>query len=118
MKAIDFVVFGGTGDLSMRKLMPALFYLLKAGHFPKNSRILAVSCNEVTQNDFNQHVKNHLQKALPNEDFESDLWQAFKAILRIITLEVSDLQSWNIVQKTLTPSGLRDTIFYLAPPLI
>ena len=39
----DYVVFGGTGDLARRKLLPALYYRLKDGQIPDGSRIIGVS---------------------------------------------------------------------------
>ena len=39
----DFVVFGGTGDLAMRKLLPALWHRDREGQLPEHARIIAVS---------------------------------------------------------------------------
>ena len=38
-----FAVFGGTGDLMGRKLLPALYSLTRTGHWPPGSRILGVA---------------------------------------------------------------------------
>ena len=39
----DLVIFGGTGDLAQRKLLPALFHRDRDGQFSDDSRIFAVS---------------------------------------------------------------------------
>ena len=39
----DMVVFGGTGDLAMRKLLPALYYLHRDGHLHEGTRIYALA---------------------------------------------------------------------------
>ena len=41
--SFDLVLFGGTGDLTWRKLMPALFQAFRHGKLPPNGRILAVA---------------------------------------------------------------------------
>ena len=37
----DFVVFGGTGDLAVRKLLPALYLRDRDGQLPAETRILS-----------------------------------------------------------------------------
>jgi glucose-6-phosphate 1-dehydrogenase len=39
---LDLVLFGGTGDLALRKRLPALFRRYLAGQFPSRARILGV----------------------------------------------------------------------------
>jgi glucose-6-phosphate 1-dehydrogenase len=41
--SFDLVFFGGTGDLTWRKLMPALFQAFRHGKLPQGGRILAVA---------------------------------------------------------------------------
>ena len=41
--SFDLVLFGGTGDLTWRKLMPALFQAFRHGKLPEGGRILAVA---------------------------------------------------------------------------
>ena len=47
--AFDLVLFGGTGDLTWRKLMPALFQAWRHGKLPEGGRILAVSRQDLTR---------------------------------------------------------------------
>ena len=44
--SFDLVFFGGTGDLTWRKLMPALFQAFRHGKLPPGGRILAVARDE------------------------------------------------------------------------
>src|ERR1700712_730950 len=44
--SFDLVFFGGTGDLTWRKLMPALFQAFRHGKLPAHGRILAVARDE------------------------------------------------------------------------
>ena len=50
--SFDLVLFGGTGDLTWRKLMPALFQAFRHGKLPPNGRILAVARDEQTDEHY------------------------------------------------------------------
>ena len=45
--ACDFTVFGGTGDLALRKLLPALYHRDLEGQLPADYRILGVSISDL-----------------------------------------------------------------------
>ncbi|MFY7857181.1 MAG: glucose-6-phosphate dehydrogenase, partial [Rubrivivax sp.] len=49
--SFDLVLFGGTGDLTWRKLMPALFQAFRHGKLPAGGRILAVARDERSDDD-------------------------------------------------------------------
>lgn len=75
-----FTIFGGTGDLTYRKLLPAFYNLLSTNQLPKNSKIVIVGRRDYTQKDylelilpwvkqfarlpFDQDTFNHLSKHL------------------------------------------------------
>ncbi|MBR6877389.1 MAG: glucose-6-phosphate dehydrogenase, partial [Neisseriaceae bacterium] len=48
----DMVIFGATGDLAMRKLLPNLYQAHAAGLLHKQGRILAVSRSQVSRDEF------------------------------------------------------------------
>ena len=43
VEAFDLVIFGGTGDLALRKLLPALFHRYADGQIPAGSRVIGVA---------------------------------------------------------------------------
>ena len=45
--SFDLVLFGGTGDLAWRKLMPALFQAFRHGTLPSNGRIIGVGRDDL-----------------------------------------------------------------------
>ena len=46
LEDFDLVLFGGTGDLAMRKLLPALYRRFAAGQFPPQARVVGVARGE------------------------------------------------------------------------
>ncbi|MFT7580380.1 MAG: glucose-6-phosphate 1-dehydrogenase [Myxococcota bacterium] len=64
-----FIIFGGTGDLSRRKLLPALCRLRASGGFPASSRILGVARGSLTDAEFRRFAFEALEEAkLPADD--------------------------------------------------
>ena len=61
------VIFGASGDLTARKLIPAILNLAKDGHLPKNFVVLGASRSEWTDEEFRKNViseSKHLGKDL------------------------------------------------------
>ncbi|MGH2827707.1 MAG: glucose-6-phosphate dehydrogenase [Actinomycetota bacterium] len=56
------VVFGGNGDLSKRKLLPALFHLENAGLLPEDYRIIGNSRSEFSNEAFDQFAKESIEE--------------------------------------------------------
>jgi glucose-6-phosphate 1-dehydrogenase len=54
--SFDLVLFGGTGDLTWRKLMPALFQAFRHGKLPEGGRILAVARDERTDEAYREFI--------------------------------------------------------------
>ena len=57
VESFDLVIFGGTGDLAMRKLLPALFHRFVDGQIPASSRILGVAREELDDDAYRDQVR-------------------------------------------------------------
>ena len=71
--ACAMVLFGAAGDLTKRKLVPALFNLVKAKLLPKDFAVLGVSVDDLTLEQFRAQVTGFL----PAEDRGTENWQWF-----------------------------------------
>src|SRR5680860_288309 len=58
-----FVVFGGTGDLAHKKLLPALYHLLESREFDDTVEILAVAQGPLSDEEYRQSVVSSLEDA-------------------------------------------------------
>src|ERR1700730_8261096 len=67
------VLFGASGDLTMRKLVPALYNLVKAKLLPSNFAVMGVAHDDLSVDEFRTQVTQFLQK----EDRASDSWKWF-----------------------------------------
>src|SRR5512137_3021239 len=59
--SFDLVFFGGTGDLTWRKLMPALFQAFRHGKLPAGGRILAVARDDQSDDKYRAWLKERFQ---------------------------------------------------------
>jgi glucose-6-phosphate 1-dehydrogenase len=59
------VIFGAAGDLTTRKLIPALYNLGKSDHVPKNFAIVGFAVDDLSQDQFREKVRNDIQQFAP-----------------------------------------------------
>src|SRR5688500_11352632 len=66
VEPFDFIVFGGTGDLSERKLLPALYHRQRDHQFSEPTRIIGTSRSKLTDDEFKgfarKAIKEHVRK--------------------------------------------------------
>src|SRR5215510_10434910 len=72
----DLVLFGGTGDLAMRKLLPALYRRMVAKQLTRDSRIIGVARSELSRQDYLSQVESSC-RAHVGKDFDPKCWQQF-----------------------------------------
>jgi glucose-6-phosphate 1-dehydrogenase len=83
------VLFGSTGDLARRKLLPGLFHLAEADLLPDRYRIVGTSRKPLTDDQFRAHARTALEefgRRAPRED----LWEEFARSLRYAASDASD----------------------------
>ncbi|MFE0150312.1 glucose-6-phosphate dehydrogenase [Nonomuraea sp. NPDC059007] len=118
--AADLVVFGGTGDLSMRKLIPALYHSDRDGRLAPETRVIAMSRGGLTDADFRGKVDAEVRDQVPVDD--PAVWQRFLGRLHHVSVDVGgpsgnpDKSGWAELSKQLAGHEQRDRVFYLASP--
>jgi len=110
----DCVVFGGTGDLAVRKLLPALYHRDKDGQIPPGSRIVAISRKPLTAESFANFVDEKISVHLDAGERNSEAWARFRKRLSYVALDGQSEAGWTDLQAALgAPSG-KVRVFYLA----
>ncbi|MDX1943985.1 MAG: glucose-6-phosphate dehydrogenase [Pirellulaceae bacterium] len=72
------VIFGASGDLTSRKLIPALYSLFVKGRLPKETRIVGVARRPYTSDEWREMLAGTTRKFAGSE-FNAEKWQAFAA---------------------------------------
>jgi glucose-6-phosphate 1-dehydrogenase len=110
----DLAVFGATGDLAQRKLLPALFHRDLAGQIPPGARIIGVSRRAMTDAEFVAFAKAALEAHIPAEERKGGEVEAFLKRLSYVTLDATQDQGWDALATALKPGEDRIRVFYLA----
>ncbi|MEJ0007021.1 MAG: hypothetical protein WDM77_11805 [Steroidobacteraceae bacterium] len=98
LQPFDLILFGGTGDLAMRKLMPALYRRVRAGQITAGSRIIAVARSNHTRVGFLAEVEAKCRPHLGEGEFAPEHWQAFVALVDYLSVNAT-------VETDFGPSG-------------
>ncbi len=110
----DYVVFGATGDLARRKLMPALYHRLRDGQVQDGSRIIGVSRRELSDDEYRAMVREALDQFLPAEDKDAATIDRFLGMVFYVAADVSADTGWDRLAKLLEEGADRVRAFYLA----
>ncbi len=86
------VLFGATGDLASRKLLPGLFHLAAAGLMPDRYRIIGSSRQGMTDEQFRELARQAIAKFGASRP-EGEVWQAFQRTLSFATANSADTSS-------------------------
>jgi glucose-6-phosphate 1-dehydrogenase len=83
------VIFGASGDLTQRKLMPALYSLAFRRLLPERFAVVGAARTEETDDEFRERMKESVQKHARDE-FRQDVWDELANGMRYTTLDFSD----------------------------
>jgi len=112
--SFDLVVFGATGDLSLRKLFPSLLHRYLDGQIPKNSRIIGVARADLDTAAFRQMVHESRGKFAPGACVDEARCAEFTQHIEYVRLDATaPVGEWNALKQALGDNG-NVRIFYLS----
>ncbi|GBR70649.1 glucose-6-phosphate dehydrogenase [Gluconobacter kanchanaburiensis] len=121
VEPFDYVIFGATGDLTMRKLLPALYNRLRMGQIPDNARIIGAARSELDRAAYVARAREALEHFLPADVFNSGLVERFLGHIHYVTLDSSKKGAqWDSLKTLLAgadPDRIRVYYFATAPQL-
>jgi glucose-6-phosphate 1-dehydrogenase len=83
------VIFGASGDLTSRKLMPALYALAVRRLLPERFAVVGAARSEETDDAYRERMKEAVQR-YARDEFREDVWGELASGMRYCSLEVSD----------------------------
>ena len=111
---VELVLFGAAGDLSGRKLFPALLHLEACDLLEAQFNILALSREELTTEAFLQELKPKAQRYLDSTRWSEALWEKFAKRCRYVQMNFDQAADFDKLASSLRDSVTR--IFYFATP--
>lgn len=114
------VIFGASGDLTQRKIIPALFSLYRGGWLPDAFAVVGVARTPMTDDAFRDHVRQGV-KQLGRSNGSAAQWRAFARRLSYVTGDYQDHDMWRRLTERLAQCDEtwhtdRRRAFYLATP--
>lgn len=114
VQPFDYVVFGATGDLAHRKLIPALYYRFHDGQFDEKSRIIGVSRTELSDAEFQKMARDAVVSYVDKELQDKNTIDRFVACFTYVANDVTDKNGWAELRMALREDEDVVRAFYLA----
>jgi glucose-6-phosphate 1-dehydrogenase len=110
------VLFGASGDLAKRKLLPGMFHLAQVGLMPEAFRIIGVARHDMDDEEFREQARQAIE-ASGREDMSPATWDPFAESLRFIEVgDGFDSLSEAISEAREELGGEADLLHYLSLP--
>jgi len=120
LDACTIVIFGASGDLTARKLIPALYHLFKEKQMPRQFRVVGFARREKTDASWRQELRAALDQFSRTQPVENKVWASFAENLFYCRGDLTEDAAYQKLEAQLTSFGhgpLRENIlFYLAIP--
>ncbi len=112
------VIFGASGDLTARKLIPALYHLAKDKQMPPDFRIIGFARREKTDETWRQELRTALDQFSRTKPVDEPVWKDFSAKVFYCVGDLTDAAAYQKLEQKLTGFGSaplrKNLLFYLA----
>jgi glucose-6-phosphate 1-dehydrogenase len=115
------IIFGASGDLTSKKLMPALYALAVRGLLPEKFGVVGAARTEETDDEFRQRMKQAVQEH-GRDPFDEEVWSKLAEGMRYVTLDFADDKGEDQLRKCLTSldegrgTGANRVYYFAVPP--
>jgi len=113
----DLVIFGGTGDLARRKILPALFRRFVAGQFGADTRLTGAARGGMETAGYRSFVRDALEEFAPEAAADTAARDAFLDMLAYVALDAEGDEGWNALAARMREGPIRAFYFSVAPSL-
>jgi glucose-6-phosphate 1-dehydrogenase len=114
------VIFGASGDLTAKKLLPALYSLSYRRLLPESFAIVGAARSEESDDDFRERMKQAVREHA-RDPFEEEVWERLADGMHYVTLDFADAKAEDELRDTLTAldkerGTLGNRVYYFAVP--
>ena len=115
------VIFGASGDLTKRKLLPALYSLTRERLLPANFAVMGVARDKLALDDFREQMRKGCDRYARRKPVDPNVWQDFSRNLYYHTAEFDDLDAFKALKDELEEIDAElgipaNRLFYLSTP--
>ncbi|SFS12344.1 glucose-6-phosphate dehydrogenase [Yoonia litorea] len=117
VETFDLVIFGGTGDLARRKILPGLFRRFLAGQMPESSRIIGAARSELDADGYRKMIADAVAEFGGEESSNTKALQTFLERLDYVAIDAKGDGGWADLAKLVRPDVIQAFYFSVAPSL-
>ncbi|WP_288939524.1 glucose-6-phosphate dehydrogenase [uncultured Roseovarius sp.] len=117
VEPFDLIVFGGTGDLARRKILPALFRRYCAGQMGGSSRVIGAARSELDEAGYRAFVSDAIAEFDPDAMQNRDHLSAFLERVSYVTLDARGDAGWDKLAALVQKDRVRAYYFSVGPGL-
>jgi glucose-6-phosphate 1-dehydrogenase len=110
----DCIIFGGTGDLARRKLLPALYQRDRAGQIVGDTRIIATARAHLDEAGYRKLAREAIEGFVKSSERDEAGIEAFLNRLSYVAVDATGDSGWTDLKAMLKGAGDRIRVFYLA----
>jgi glucose-6-phosphate 1-dehydrogenase len=112
--SFDLVLFGGTGDLAWRKLMPALFQSFRHGTLPPNGRIIGVARDDLSDDAYRALIQSRFEAVEGDKRPNVEEFERFASLLHYQRMDLSQPQHYAALADRLLTRNADSIVMYVA----
>ena len=112
--SFDLVLFGGTGDLAWRKLMPALFQAFRHGTLPEGGRIIGVGRDALSHAQYRELIQARFDKVELAKRPSPEEFSRFAALLEFVRMDLSRPEDYAALATMLRQRNAQTVVMYVA----
>ena len=105
VEPFDLVVFGATGDLAQRKILPALFHRFCAGQIPADTQIIGAARSELTTAQYRQKLGQALKHQVSDPICDDKSLHDFLQLITYVPLDGQGETGWPLLCDRLAGAG-------------
>jgi glucose-6-phosphate 1-dehydrogenase len=112
--SFDLVLFGGTGDLAWRKLMPALFQAFRHGSLPLGGRIIGVARDDLSDAQYRELIRGRFDEVELAKRPKPEEFERFAGLLHYLRMDLSQPGDYRRLAEMLRERHAETVVMYMA----
>lgn len=113
----DLVIFGGTGDLARRKILPGLYRRFLDGQIPEDSRIIAAARSEMDDAGYRDMIREAIVEFVGKDKQDKTCIEKFLSRLAYVQVDATGTDGWDELAGKMRDGVVRAFYFSVGPSL-
>ncbi|MEM6388838.1 MAG: glucose-6-phosphate dehydrogenase [Pseudomonadota bacterium] len=117
VEPFDLVIFGGTGDLARRKILPGLYRRFLAGQMPPEARVIGAARRETDAEGYRELAREAIREFVSEKHCQPDQIEPFLAMLDYISIDATGEGGWKELAGMMRSDAVQAFYFSVGPSL-